>query len=848
MEERCFGCFMPKQGDGPCPHCGYDPAADAGKYPLALPAGSILNGRYKVGRVLGQGGFGITYVAQEYGTGKLVAIKEYLPGEFATRASTHEVTAYSGQLKADFDEGKNFFLNEARTLAEFIGNANIVTVYSFFEENGTAYFSMEYLQGIPLNVHVKRMGGRLSPEEASKLLIPVMNAVSEIHKHKIVHRDIAPDNIMVLPGGRAVLFDFGAARFSTGEKSKSLDLIVKHGFAPVEQYRRHSKQGPFTDVYAMGATYYYAITGKVPPDSVERTGEDQLKAPSAFGVLLPAFSERALMKALAVQEKDRFPVMQDFVFAFCSPTDEDEGDEADTGSSGTDAGQSGDISKSAAFPSSQALVTDLLRHGYENLERKKWNEATELFKMVLNHAPNEARAYLGMLLAELHVERKEFLSVCKKSFSQNQHYLNAVRCADVELRTEIETYARIIDSREAASKRKLRFFLSGGGSAVAILAAVLIFSGGKSKDDTAVYSPAAVPAVAVESPAPAEESKPTAKPAVTPKTVVRPASGDAVEKGEILPASTLKPAPAPTAKPTPSPRPTQKVSFWDSYAGEEEVTEKPMSAPVTETAAPKTTPKKMVFTMPSLELAAADNGFNSSRLGLKLEPNELYTVTFSGVSFTDGATQAFGVRVYDFSKDAKTKVLCSALVDISMGSKDVRCSFRTPAGFSAETDIIIYAGLPGKTEGVGASFEGIKVYKGGSAESLSPSASQPKLIAQFQTVKLEAADKPYNNTRLNVKLQPGKTYTVWIGGMEVREGETPGFSAKIFDYNSKASKASGLVDTRFGKGSYSCVLTAPSSLSSNADIVMYAGVSGKTEGIAVTYRDVRIYEGVYTGN
>ncbi len=307
MGEICYSCFAEKSTAGTCPRCGYDPASDEGKYPIALRAGSILNGRYIVGRVLGQGGFGITYLAQDYQTKGLVAIKEYLPTEFAGRTTgTYAVQVYSGDRRENFEYGKEQFLAEAKTLAEFIGNDHIVRIYSYFEEYGTAYFAMEYIDGESLDDYISHHGGRLSVERANELLIPVMEALDWVHSKGIVHRDIAPDNIIVTKDGRAKLIDFGAARYSTGEKSKSLDVILKHGFAPKEQYIRRGRQGPFTDVYAMAATYYYAITGKIPPDAIERIDEDELIPPTTLGVKMSEKAEDALLKGLEVSASERY--------------------------------------------------------------------------------------------------------------------------------------------------------------------------------------------------------------------------------------------------------------------------------------------------------------------------------------------------------------------------------------------------------------------------------------------------------------------------------------------------------------------------------------------------------------
>ena len=308
----CYQCFREKGAETVCPFCGYDPTGAADKYPLALRPGTILNGRYTVGRVLGQGGFGITYIAQEYRTGERVALKEYFPSEFAGRSQGLTVQVHSSQQLENYEYGKARFLEEAKTLAAFIGNENIVRIYSYFEENGTAYFAMEYVDGLPLDQYMARRGGRLSPAEANRLLLPLMAALETVHLKGIVHRDIAPDNIIIAKDGTAKLIDFGAARYSTGEKSKSLDVIIKHGFAPKEQYMRRGRQGPFTDIYALAASYYYAITGKVPPEAIERLDEDNLIPPRMLGIKLSSEAEDALFKALEVNAADRYQSMAEF--------------------------------------------------------------------------------------------------------------------------------------------------------------------------------------------------------------------------------------------------------------------------------------------------------------------------------------------------------------------------------------------------------------------------------------------------------------------------------------------------------------------------------------------------------
>ncbi len=281
------------------------------KYPLALPEGTVLAGQYLIEKVLGQGGFGITYKATDHTTGQKVALKEFFPDSMATRTGT-SVVPFNGERGESFLYGKDCFLQEAETLAQFIGNENIVRIFTYFEENGTAYFVMEYIEGTSFDVYIKEHGGKISFDKAAAVLIPVMDALSAVHSKGIVHRDVTPDNIYITNDGVVKLLDFGAARYSLGDKSRSLDVVLKHGFAPKEQYTRRGKQGPFTDVYSLGASFYFAITGKRPPDSVERMDEDELVPPSNLGAKIGRVPEQAILNALNVQPGDRFQSMAAF--------------------------------------------------------------------------------------------------------------------------------------------------------------------------------------------------------------------------------------------------------------------------------------------------------------------------------------------------------------------------------------------------------------------------------------------------------------------------------------------------------------------------------------------------------
>ena len=308
---RCPNCFGATRAT-PCPHCGWQPGQD--NPPPALPLGRVLDGRYRIGRVLGHGGFGITYLAWDENLQLRLAIKEYLPRDSATRAPDGvSLAIYSGQSSEQFAYGLDRFLEEARALAHFDQHPGIVTVKNFFRANGTGYCVMDYVEGITLRQYLEQQpGGRISVADALKLLMPVMDALRAVHKEGLLHRDLAPDNIYLTADGRIKLLDFGAARYAASEHSKSLSIILKPGYAPEEQYRSKGKQGPWTDVYGVAATFYRAITGSVPPEALDRTEEDELLPPSKLGIAIPPQQEAVLLKALAIKAPLRYQSISEF--------------------------------------------------------------------------------------------------------------------------------------------------------------------------------------------------------------------------------------------------------------------------------------------------------------------------------------------------------------------------------------------------------------------------------------------------------------------------------------------------------------------------------------------------------
>ena len=278
-----------------------------------LRKGTRLIGRYTVEGVLGQGGFGITYLGMDELHKKKVAIKEFFPQGIVTRNIEYEdtVTVTLVGEKENYDKGKERFLKEAQTMAMFSKDKGIVKALDFFEINNTAYIVMEYLEGVTLKQYL-RENKRIAAEDLVELLVPLIEALDEIHSQGLIHRDISPDNIMVLPDGRIKLMYFGAARDYTEFGEKSLSIVLKPGYAPPEQYQTHGVQGPWTDIYALCATMYKCITGENPPDAIDRLVDDHLKKISAFGISVSPQIEKAIIKGMSVAVNDRYQNVGDF--------------------------------------------------------------------------------------------------------------------------------------------------------------------------------------------------------------------------------------------------------------------------------------------------------------------------------------------------------------------------------------------------------------------------------------------------------------------------------------------------------------------------------------------------------
>lgn len=313
---HCLHKIKNKEHKQFCDFCG-KPLDQFSEVTHQLKPMTILAGKYIIGDVLGEGGFGITYVGFDLNLELRVAVKEFYPNGYASRESktTSVLSIYSGTNEKAVHKWRDNFIQEARNLAKCENLPGIVGVKDFFQENNTAYIILEFVEGKTLKEYTRESGGKLPADQLIARLRPVIEALGEVHRTGIIHRDISPDNIMLMPGGKMKLIDFGAAREFATEDEKSLSVMLKAGYAPEEQYRSKGNQGPWSDVYALAGTIYRCITGVTPPEAVERVRNDELIAPSKLGVKITPQAETALLKALSVYAEGRYKTMEEFAEA-----------------------------------------------------------------------------------------------------------------------------------------------------------------------------------------------------------------------------------------------------------------------------------------------------------------------------------------------------------------------------------------------------------------------------------------------------------------------------------------------------------------------------------------------------
>ena len=323
INKLCYGCMREKENiDEICPYCGFNRFSyEKTRSTRALPLGTILNGKYFLGKVLGEGGFGITYLALDLNFEIPVAVKEYFPVGLASRdtsieGNTENVSVITGEKKKYYEYGIKSFSSEAKNLARFQKTDGIISVKDFFLENSTAYLVMEYIEGKTLKQYLEEREFPLSEEETLRLIHPILNALQEIHEEGIIHRDISPENIMLAKDGRIVLIDFGAARISTGAETKSLTVLLKHGYAPVEQYQTKGKQGPYTDIYSVCATMYRMLSGEKPEEAIDRIVEDRVvPLEERRDIQVSHQVSSAIQKGLSIQAWDRYQTVEELIYS-----------------------------------------------------------------------------------------------------------------------------------------------------------------------------------------------------------------------------------------------------------------------------------------------------------------------------------------------------------------------------------------------------------------------------------------------------------------------------------------------------------------------------------------------------
>lgn len=317
----CLGCMRElKEQEKVCPECQFSvDKYNQERSSRVLPLGTILSGKYLIGRVLGEGGFGITYLAWDLNKEEKIAVKEYFPAELAYRDtvlnSTERVTASGGAKRSYYEKGLKSFAQEAQNLQKFNWVSGIVSIRDYFYENNTAYIVMEYVEGKTLSQVMKEGGGPVEWKHALELTLPVLDALAVIHEYQIIHRDISPDNIIVGDDGKVTLIDFGAARIQTGNETKSMTITLKHGYAPIEQYQSRGRQGPWTDIYAMCATMYHLMSGRLPPNATERVMGAHLTQLAHLKPQIPQRISEAIARGMEVESGKRYQKVQELKIA-----------------------------------------------------------------------------------------------------------------------------------------------------------------------------------------------------------------------------------------------------------------------------------------------------------------------------------------------------------------------------------------------------------------------------------------------------------------------------------------------------------------------------------------------------
>ena len=314
--KRCYHCFGAYGEEfNVCPHCG-TVTIQGPEEPIYLWPGTMLNDRYVIGESIGAGGFGIVYRAWDTKLETIVAIKEFFPRGVVTRAEGRNDLLVIGKRKDEYIYRKERFLLEARSMAKFGKHRNIPNVFEFFEANQSAYIVMELLEGETLGEYVNRSGKRVSVDFAIQVANEVGRALISMHEAKIIHRDVAPDNIFLCSGKekQIKLMDVGSAKIENSSDDV-IDLCMKVGYSPVEQYDKTDNFGPWSDVYALGATLYFILTGVKPYESTSRKLEDMLQDVKQLNPEVSDNLNNTIMKAMAINANERFQSVKEFLRA-----------------------------------------------------------------------------------------------------------------------------------------------------------------------------------------------------------------------------------------------------------------------------------------------------------------------------------------------------------------------------------------------------------------------------------------------------------------------------------------------------------------------------------------------------
>lgn len=314
---KCARCFKEIGAEARCPLCGFELDAEQKRRfeKKALPVMHSLARKYELGEMLGAGGFGITYLACDVAGGKLYAVKEFFPAEHCDRAADGRVIPR--RREETFEKSVRHFYDEAKTLYALGDCPSAAKVEGFFRSNNTAYIVMEYVRGETLKKHIVRCGGSIPYNQAKYVVLQIALALSEIHALGIVHSDISPSNIIIEPSGDVKLVDFGASKSFLSNDGERRTIQLKPGFAPPEQYTGSSlKLGPWTDIYALACTFYYAVTGRLPPPSQDRKPGTYVTPMALYVPEVEPHVEKAINRAMELDYQKRYKNADEFIADF----------------------------------------------------------------------------------------------------------------------------------------------------------------------------------------------------------------------------------------------------------------------------------------------------------------------------------------------------------------------------------------------------------------------------------------------------------------------------------------------------------------------------------------------------